>query len=66
MASAGAYGIPPQRQTHQQILNRAVASILGRQWGVIGRRQLIEVGMGVEAIRYRIAAGLLTEVFPGA
>ncbi len=33
---------------------------------MIGRRQLIQRGVGVEAIRYRVASGALTEVFPGA
>jgi hypothetical protein len=66
MGSAGASDVPLQRQTRQQSSNRRISAILAQQEGVIGRRQLLESGIGEEAIRYRVAAGSLSQVFPGA
>jgi predicted transcriptional regulator of viral defense system len=43
-----------------------IAGIARRQVGVIGREQLLRLGIGVEAIRYRVGAGRLHPVFPGA
>ena len=33
---------------------------------MIGRQQLLRLGIGAEAIRYRVGAGRLHPVFPGA
>jgi very-short-patch-repair endonuclease len=38
---------------------RRLADLAGRQYGVVGRWQLVELGFGEEAIRLRLAAGRL-------
>jgi very-short-patch-repair endonuclease len=44
----------PQRDT-----DREIAAIAGRQYGVVGRRQLLALGVGEDAIKRRLAAGRL-------
>ncbi len=43
-----------------------IAEIAERQHGVIGRSQLVEQGLGEDAIEYRLRAGRLHRLCPGA
>jgi hypothetical protein len=46
-------------------LNRAVADLAGRQHGVAGRWQLLEMGMGRRGVQRRLDAGLLQSLHLG-
>lgn len=50
-------------QTRAQ--DRRIAELAGRQHGVVGRRQLQELGMGREAIEVRLRAGRLHRLHRG-
>jgi hypothetical protein len=52
-----------QRQTHPG--DRAIAALAGRQHGVIARRQLLELGIGRDAIGYRVRHGRLHPIHRG-
>lgn len=46
-------------------VDRAIATITGRQHGYITRAQLLAAGLGPDAIRYRVATGRLIPVYAG-
>ena len=43
-----------------------VAALADRQHNMVGHRQLRDLGIGQDAIEYRVRTGRLREVFPGA
>ncbi|MDQ6778623.1 MAG: type IV toxin-antitoxin system AbiEi family antitoxin domain-containing protein [Actinomycetota bacterium] len=46
-------------------IERAIAAVAGRQQGVITREQLLELGLGKEAIAYRLRTGRLHRLYAG-
>jgi hypothetical protein len=46
-------------------VERQIARIAERQRGLVGRRQLLALGLGTEAIKYRLRTGRLFLVYPG-
>jgi hypothetical protein len=46
-------------------LERSIAALAGRQHGVVGRRQLIDAGLGRNAVDRRVDQGRLHRVLPG-
>jgi very-short-patch-repair endonuclease len=45
--------------------DEAVAELAKRQYGVVGRRQLLELGLGEDAIQHRLSTGRLHLLHPG-
>ncbi|HEY8465286.1 MAG TPA: type IV toxin-antitoxin system AbiEi family antitoxin domain-containing protein [Solirubrobacterales bacterium] len=45
--------------------DEAIAHVAGEQHGVVGRRQLLQLGVGRRAIEHRRAQGRLRNVYPG-
>jgi Transcriptional regulator, AbiEi antitoxin len=46
-------------------IDKAVAALARKQHGYVTREQLLALGMGPEAIRYRINVGRLIQVYVG-
>lgn len=46
-------------------LDRRIAALAGRQFGLVTRRQLLDEGLGPRAVGYRITAGYLIPVHAG-
>ncbi len=46
-------------------LDKAIAAVTGRQHGYITREQLLAIGLGAGAIKYRVAIGRLIPVYAG-
>jgi very-short-patch-repair endonuclease len=53
----------PKRREHD--LDKAIAVLAGRQHGRVARRQLLALGLGTEAIKYRLARSWLHEEYRG-
>ena len=53
------------RQLRSQLADRVIARLASRQFGVVARRQLIEVGVSNKQITTRLAAGRLIEIHRG-
>ncbi len=71
LLSLGAYMAPqPQKQPSQtqkhlaqpQKRERRLAALAARQHGVVGRRQLLNLGLGADAIKSRLASGRLHSI----
>jgi hypothetical protein len=48
-----------------QKLSTSTWALIHRQFGVISRRQLLDLGWTAEAIRHRLATGRLHAIYPG-
>jgi Transcriptional regulator, AbiEi antitoxin len=48
-----------------EVAERRLASLAGRQRGYVTRAQLLELGFGAGAIKYRVAKGALITVYAG-
>jgi len=49
----------PRGLSHSHVLRRAIAELASRQYGVVSRRQLIDIGLGEDTIERWIADGRL-------
>jgi predicted transcriptional regulator of viral defense system len=65
MASAGRLLGAQHPKLHTEILDRRVATLAGRQHGVVGRWQLHELGLSDQMIKTRIAHGGLSRLHRG-
>jgi very-short-patch-repair endonuclease/predicted transcriptional regulator of viral defense system len=61
--SVSAPEIEGQRQTHGN--EGEIAELAKRQHGVVGRRQLVDLGLGEKAVEHRVAIGRLHPLHPG-
>ncbi len=66
MDPLGGETVALERKIRPADLDARIAALADRQQGIIGRRQLGALGLGAEAIRYRLSIGRLHGVFPGA
>jgi hypothetical protein len=53
------------RKLIARVLERALADLASRQWGVAAHYQLVELGFSVHEIQYRLACGRLHQVHLG-
>lgn len=66
MDRLGGQSVALERKLRPAHIDARIAALAHRQQGIIGRDQLDALGLGAEAIRYRLGIGRLHLVFPGA
>ena len=65
MSTESAIGRSQRAQMQIRVGDRAISQLADRQYGVVSRRQLLDLGLGRHAIAHRIEAGRLHRVHSG-
>jgi very-short-patch-repair endonuclease len=65
MRRDSAVDVVRELQSGESSADAAIAALANRQWGMVARRQLVELGLGREAVRWRLERGRLHGVHRG-